>query len=113
MIYFWLFQIISLLSLLVSRYFFGVAVESDILILSLILLVCTPVIIPLVATIRGDMTPMRSLLTQAGCIGLIVIIVISLGIYFGFQISVSTLIFWILALLAVFFRFESRIFFLV
>ncbi|MBC7503436.1 hypothetical protein H7169_00495 [Candidatus Gracilibacteria bacterium] len=113
MIYFWLFQIISLLFLLVSRYFFGVAVGPDMLILSLLLLISTPVIVPLVATIRGDMTPMRSLLTQAGCIGLILIIAITLGIYFRFQVSFSTLIFWMLALLAVFFRFESRIFFLV
>lgn len=113
MIYFWLFQIISLLFLLISRYFFGVVPESNMLVLSLLLLICTPVIVPLVATIRGDMTPMRPLLTRAGCIGLMVIILISCLLFLGFHISSSSIIFLSLALLAVFFRFESRIFFLV
>ncbi len=113
MLFFWFFQLIFLIFIIISRYFFGTFLQSNILILSFLMLVCTPVIVPLVATIRQDMTPMRPVWTRAGCIGLIVIILVSCLLFLGFHISFSTIIFWSLAMLSIFFRFESRIFFLV
>lgn len=113
MIYFWLFQITSLLVLLVSRSFFEILPETNILLLSFFILSITPVIIPIVGIIRQDMTPMRSLFTRAGVVGFLCILLVSLGLFFWFQISSGTLIFLLLTLFAVYFRVESRLFFLV
>lgn len=112
MIYFWLFQLTSLLVLLVSRYLFEVSSEVSILLLSFVILLATPVILPIVQIIREDMTPMRSLFTRAGVVGFFSILLASLGLFFWLDISSGTFIFVLFSLLAVYFRFESRIFFL-
>jgi hypothetical protein len=65
MIYFWLLQLTALLSLLVAPYFSVLLPGVDILILSLLMLVLTPLLVPLVATIRADLTPMRPICTRA------------------------------------------------
>ena len=82
MIYFWLFQLTSLLVLLVSQYLFEVSSEVNILLLSFVILLATPVILPIVRIIREDMTPMRSLFTRAGVIGFLSILLASLGLFF-------------------------------
>ena len=65
MIYLWLLQLASLIFLLVAPYLTAALPGADILILSLLMLVLTPLLIPLVATIRADLTPMRPIYTRA------------------------------------------------
>lgn len=112
MFLFWLLELAVLVFVLISRYIFGMFVGGEVLILSLLILLTVPVFIPLIATIREDITLPYPLLTRAGLSGLVVIVLLSLGLFFAFQISLSTTLFLLIMALAIYFRIESRIFFL-
>lgn len=113
MIFFWVFQLASLLFLLVSRYFFGAYIGTDTLVLSFLILISTPLLIPVVALIREDNTRMRPIFTQVGVNWVISMLLISFGLLFGFHIEYSTFFFIFILMFSVFFAIESRIFFLV
>ena len=113
MFLFWLMELAVLVFVLISRYIFGMFVGGEVLILSLLILLTVPVFIPLIATIREDITLPHPLLTRAGLSGLFVIALFSFGLSFGFHISLSTTLFLVITALAIYFRIESRIFFVV
>lgn len=113
MIFFWVFQLASLLFLLVSRYFFGAYIGTDTLVLSFLILISAPLLIPVVALIREDNTRMRPIFTQVGVNWVISMLLISFGLLFGFHIEYSTFFFIFILMFSVFFAIESRIFFLV
>lgn len=112
MVFFWLFQIASLWLFLISQYFFSLSSDLDTLILSLLLLVSIPVMIPMIALIRKDMTPMQPICTRAGILWCILMLAIVIGLFFWLNIPLWTCIYILIISLAIYFRIESRIFFL-
>lgn len=113
MFFTWIFSIISLVSLVVGKFFFVISPDTNSLLLALALIASAPWIPLVFAHIRADMAPLHSLTTRSALVWYGLLIFTWTILSFVLDTETSTQIFFLILIFATYFHIDARIFFAV
>lgn len=113
MFFTWIFSIISLVSLVVGKFFFVVSPDTNSLLLALALVASTPWIPLIFSHIKTDIEPIHSLTTRSAITWYGLLIFTWTILSFVLDTRTSTQIFFLILIFATYFHIDARIFFAV